>query len=131
MYDDYKPKIVQNKNGENIKLTFDGTHARAYNKNNKLVCEFIFSEIEEEFNSENYSYLVTHMNSCPPRQGIGTEIIMYVKEVTGSYIIFSSDDGITRGDGSHLTGWGPSFVNSLKRKKIISQTNDEFYDNEE
>lgn len=30
MYDEYEPKTVQNRSGEDIKLTFDGTNAKAF-----------------------------------------------------------------------------------------------------
>lgn len=69
------------------------------------------------------------MNSYPPRQGIGTEIIKYVKDLPDSYVTFSEDDG-NKEDGSYLTGNGPAFVNYLKKKEL-SQIKNEFYDEEE
>lgn len=125
MYEEYEPKIVKNRNGEDIKLTFDGTNAQAFDSKNKLVSEFTFSEREDDYHPGHYYYHLTHMNSYPPRQGIGTEIIKYVKEVTKSNVTFSEDDGNSRRDGSHLTGTGPIFVNSLRKKKIIPNFNDE------
>lgn len=53
------------------------------------------------------------------RCGIGTDLIEWIKEETGLHVFFSSDDGHKKGDGSHLTGDAPAFVESLKRKKIV------------
>jgi len=49
-------------------------------------------------------------------QGIGTEAVRLFRECTGSEITFSDNDGHRKEDGSHLTGDGPTFVESLKRK---------------
>ncbi len=124
MYDEYEPRTVQNRSGEDIELTFNGTNAKASNSKKELVSGFTFEETEDGY------YHLTHMNSCPPGEGIGTEIIKYVKEITDSYVTFSEDDGNKKEDGSHLTGNGPAFVNSLRKKGIIPKIENEFYDEE-
>ncbi|MBX9866082.1 MAG: hypothetical protein K2Y14_04150 [Burkholderiales bacterium] len=124
------------KDGRRIQLAFDldnGCEVTELLSDNE---EVNAGSISWEHNDEEYDGYeriqderchITHLNlfSGYIRQGIGTEIIRKLKEDYGCLVTFSDDDGIRRDDGSHLTGDGPAFVNSLKRNEIIEDINDE------
>lgn len=52
-------------------------------------------------------------------QGIGTECVRLMGEVTGFPITASDDDGAVHADGSHLTGDAPGWVTRLRQRKLI------------
>ena len=53
------------------------------------------------------------------RQGIGTECVRLMGEVTGFPIIASDDDGAVHEDGSHPTGDAPAWLAKLRQRKLI------------
>ena len=70
---------------------------------------------------EEQAYHLTHAfieggGGIYTNRGLGTEAFRFFRQHTGAEITFSPNDGIQRGDGSHLTGNGAVFVESLKRK---------------
>lgn len=54
------------------------------------------------------------------RQGIGSEIVRLVRDVSDMVVIASENDGHQRSDGSHLTGDAPGFVARMKEKGLIA-----------
>lgn len=88
------------------------------NRDNREIGSFIFKTVEDD----NHSYLlITNMDieSDYRRQGIGTAVILRVKEESGLVICASRDTGMQREDGSHLTGDGLPFAYSLVEKGLI------------
>lgn len=54
-------------------------------------------------------------------QGIGREILLRVKNISGLPIVTSDNDGLVREDGSHLTGDAPAFVAKMRKEGIITE----------
>jgi len=48
-----------------------------------------------------------------------------VKRETELPIVAADNDGIQRGDGSHLTGDGPGFVAAMRRRGLIASSSTE------
>ncbi len=53
------------------------------------------------------------------RQGIGREALKLHNEFFRSPIVASDDDGIVKGDGSHLTGDAPGFINVMRKEGLV------------
>ncbi len=53
------------------------------------------------------------------RQGIGTECVRLMAEVSGFPITTNDHDGTVQHDGSHLTGDAPFWVAKLRERKLI------------
>ena len=70
----------------------------------------------------NSSLHLTRMFSGITGQGIGKEILEWVIESSGATIYTTQNDGIPRDDGSHLTGDAPMFVESMRKKGLIKDT---------
>lgn len=67
-------------------------------------------------------YRLTHAfieggNGRYKHQGVGTEAVRFFQEYIGQGVELPKDDGVRKDDGSHLTGDGPGFVGSLRRKR--------------
>lgn len=81
-------------------------------------------------------YLVVNMHLEGPgstgtyaRQGIGQEIIERVRE--DRPIVFGPDDGSTRDDGSHLTGFGSAFARKMVALGLATREGDESLDDDD
>jgi hypothetical protein len=109
--------------GEVVNLRFDEDLEAVYvHVEKNKVGELSFSPIEGAM--EHYhavpDYHLTHAfieggDGKYKHQGIGTEAFRLFRECTGAKVTFSEHDGIKKGDGSHLTGDAPKFVDKLKK----------------
>ncbi len=61
------------------------------------------------------------IDSSYKRKGIGRESLKFFKEITGTQIVASENDGIRKDDGSHLTGDAPVFVSKMQEEGIIER----------
>jgi len=53
------------------------------------------------------------------RQGIGRECLRLLKKAYNKSITASENDGLRSGDGSHLTGDAPGFVQKMREEGLI------------
>ena len=93
---------------------------------NNRVGRFEFSHELEEFDKSGVVeyYLVTNLSleEKYQRKGIGRAAFKFYKDcVCGIPIAARYEDGITRGDGSHITGVGLPFVRTMRDEGIISK----------
>lgn len=67
---------------------------------------------------------ITHLDISAPYcyAGIGSQMLEFVKSETGLPIVAADNDGIERGDGSHLTGDGPGFVAAMRRRGLVASS---------
>ena len=121
------------KRAEVISITFDEEHAglcmiEAHTKCGQKIGEIRVELrlIEDDMQCFNYHYLVdlslNMLGEDYLKQGIGTRILeLYRKHCVedGQSFTAANYDGQQRDDGSHLTGDGLPFVNSMIEKKIL------------
>ena len=64
---------------------------------------------------------ITHLDLSATycHAGIGSQMLEFVRDETGLPILAADNDGIQRGDGSHLTGDGPGFVAAMRRRGLV------------
>lgn len=70
---------------------------------------------------------ITHLDISAPYcyAGIGSKMLELVKRETELPIVAADNDGIQRGDGSHLTGDGPGFVAAMRRRGLVASSGQE------
>lgn len=112
------------KGGLMATIDYDGeSYAKVYDSNNLQIGQFIFEEIDA--GAEPYQcipwLMITNMEIQQQyiRKGLGRKILEHVIDCTGYPIHAGEDDGITREDGSHLTGDGPSFINRMREEGLV------------
>ena len=54
-------------------------------------------------------------------QGIGRRCLELVREVSGLSITASAFDGLSRSDGSHLTGDAPGFIARMREEGLVER----------
>lgn len=90
---------------------------------NSLGDEFIF--IDEYENGDRF--LLGRMYSPIPQSGLGRAVLEYFIDMTDASIYVRPHDGITRDDGSHLTGDAPLFVRKMREEGLIEEEGEEYY----
>lgn len=82
--------------------------------------EFTYiQEDQDDYLKLTWAYL-DRLDSTYRFQGIGRECLKLVKELSGLPIVAEDNDGISRSDGSHLTGDAAGFVNRMRVERIIA-----------
>ena len=109
-------QIIIDEGFEYINIFFEG----------KRVGRFEFSHEFEEFDKSGITehYLVTNLSLEEKyrKKGIGRAAFKFYKECScGIPIVARYEDGIKRGDGSHITGVGLPFVEKMREEGIISK----------
>lgn len=108
--------------GETVVLRLENDSVEVYIGNDEIGrLDFRVYEVPRGSGWEEEVYHLTHAfieggGGKYKYQGIGTEAIRLLMESTGAEITFSDNDGQIKDDGSHLTGDGPGFVESIRRK---------------
>lgn len=115
-------RLITLDTGDEIELRMDDESVEIYFGDIKIgALDFRSVEQPGPNGYDETMYKMTHAflegeNARFASIGIGTEAFRFFKEYTGANISFSDNDGITKTDGSHLSGNGAPFVESLKRK---------------
>ena len=93
--------------------------------------EIGFEIREEDYGPEEVrvARMVRCFNESFSGHGVGTEAVkwfLFQEVLEPSDLEFPEHDGIRRENGEHLTGDGPGFVESLKRKRAAGQLAPDF-----
>lgn len=111
-------RIIEDKVGRTIKLV--ATNAQdeevvAYH-DGKEIGLLRFDCVDSDA-GEELKVCWMYLNKRPgyTRCGIGTAIVEWAEEFSECDVVLGRDDG-TEGDGSHLTGHGPSFARYLRSR---------------
>lgn len=110
--------------GTVLLLSYDDTMTRVRIFHDGEKCGEIGFELRSEETSGpgqdvQVARLVHLFNEQFAGHGVGTEAVkwfLFQAGLDAGALEFADDDGIRRDDGSHLTGNGPAFAASLKRK---------------
>lgn len=121
-------KNVKLTNGKlvEMRLTEEWNEITFYENGAKLSGEFEF--IQGEF--EDSMFLLARMYSPYPRTGLGEQALRFFINHTDGTIWTRMQDGITRSDGSHLTGNAQSFVMKMQNLNLIEEWDAGMYDDE-
>jgi hypothetical protein len=71
--------------------------------------------------SGNNRYLLARMYIAKKGCGLGRAALEMFIDITGASVYARLNDGITRDDGSHLTGDAPSFVIHMQKEGLIEE----------
>lgn len=122
-------RIYKNSKGQAIVLTLNDDHTEITIKDlrGKLIGEFEFKELDY---GNGYKLMRMYSNELK-QTGIGRAVLEYFRDVVGSPIFVSPNDGIEREDGSHLTEDAPSFVSHMIAVGLIDGYENERLDRNE
>lgn len=88
-------------------------------QNNQLGSDRDFLFVEDEENENRF--LLARMFVPIKQNGLGRAALEFFTEYTDSVVYARENDGITRNDGSHLTGDAPIFVGKMQREGLIEK----------
>lgn len=110
-------RLYRNSKGKIVKLILNDyyTEITIFDLNDKQIGEFEFKELEY---GNGYKLMRMYSNELK-KTGIGSAILEYFIDAVGSPIYVSPNDGITKEDGSHLTGDALKFIYPMIREGLI------------
>lgn len=121
-------RIYRASTGKHYKLIMNDeqTEILINDLQNKQIGEFEFKELD-------YSgYKLMRMYSNDAKQsGLGRAALEYFRDVVGFPIYVSSNDGLTKNDGSHLTEDAPGFVAKMIEEQLIDGYENTFYNKDD
>lgn len=114
-----------------IQIEDDGEEIKVIDSQGDEVGSILLSLIDCE-HDECYKITWMYLNkkgSTFLRQGIGRAALKFHKEIFMTPIVASDDDGITKSDGSHLTGDAPGFIRKMREEGFVCPSSfDEIYE---
>jgi hypothetical protein len=105
VYDEIDYSISFKENGESIGDEF----------------RFIDEDVDEDGFGNGERFLLARMYSPIKQSGLGRAAVEFFIDMTGASIYTRQHDGITRDDGSHLTGDSPIFVDKMQSAGLIEK----------
>lgn len=128
--DNWPERVIKITSGETIRLIADDpddfTLVRAVNSQNKEIGQIGFFRFEHNFQGDEAlrvnSLNLDKLGLNYTRQGIGEAILRMIKENSELPIVASCPLSTTeKGDGSHLIGLGPNFVEKMRELGLIEK----------
>lgn len=109
--------------GRNVDIQIDdnGEKISVLDDRGQEIGSFDLSLIEDEY-SEHYKITWMYLDKQGRgylRQGIGRAALQFHKEIFNTHIVSSNNDGIVKGDGSHLTGDAPGFISKMRQEGLV------------
>lgn len=111
--------IVIDESGEEISVALAGAR----------VGEISLRYVEDDDFPQSDHYHITHLalDRCR-RQGLGRRCLQLHREVFNSPISAGTNNGSINDDGSHLTGDGPAFIETMRQEGLIVSPSVDEYD---
>ena len=103
-----------------ISINDEGTNITIVDSDGDSLGEIILLCCEDGYPPLDVYYITNlGLDKCKG-QGIGRAALQFHNELFGAPITAAEDDGMTRDDGSNLTGDGPGFVHKMRVEGIIT-----------
>ena len=118
-------RIYRNSKNQLFKMILDNEYELLIEDMNGIqIGEFEFQELDY---GNGYKIMRMYTNEHK-NTGLGSAALEYFLEIYGGPLYTSSNDGLVRDDGSHLTEDAPSFVMHMQAKGIIACNDNRFDD---
>lgn len=120
-------RIYRIKDGRHVRIEVDDffEQVQAFDEKDGEIGRFKFLEIEfDEIpqQEDTFKFIWGYLDSIDDsykRQGIGRQMLLDFKWLSGAKIVASQNDGMRHNDGSHLTDDAPPFIAQMREENII------------